>query len=366
MVWWVLGLIPGTLFYLYPVEERFDISARRLFRWWRWISPFILGLCLQFAQDLVGLITDKRQPEPGLTDFLQSFLLALAVLEILRKIRKWFDKEITWEDNVVKRFIVQLGIDLPFVIIIILGSRAIFHAINGDSPDYSINEEFLMVGIGSAFIFFFVLIELGYFFLERWRRSLHEIERFKKENVEFQLSMLKTQVNPHFLFNSLNTLSSLIHSNADIAERFVRQLSKVYRNVLSSKDEEKIKVAKELELLEAYMELMHLRFGESLIIDINIRSANLDKFIAPLTFQMLMENAVKHNINEHDRPLRIEIFSEGEFMVVRNNLQKKITSMETSKIGLKNISSRYLFLSDKDIVVEESDEYFTVKVPLLD
>lgn len=312
------------------------------------------------------MLTNHPDREPLPFDFVKNILLAVLVLEVLRSIRKWFDREITWEDNVLKRFLVQLGIDLPFVIIIILGSRAIFHAIDGTAKEYSINEEFLMVGISSIFIYFFVLIELGFFFLVRWRRSLSEIDRFKKENVEFQLAMLKTQVNPHFLFNSLNTLSSLIHSNADVADRFVRQLSKVYRNVLSSKDRETITVAQELEILEAYMELMHLRFGDSLIIDINISSASLDKLIAPLTFQMLMENAVKHNINDQDRPLRIEIYTEDQHMVVRNNLQKKITSLETSKIGLKNIASRYLFLSDKEIIVEETDDFFTVKVPLLD
>ena len=347
-------------------QERFEVSARKIFRWWRWISPVILGLCLQFAQDLGSLIIDKETPNPQLIDFVQSILLAFLVLEVLRAIRKWFDREITWEENVLKRFLVQLGIDLPFVIIIILGSRAVFHALRGNQGGFHINEEFLMVATGAVFIYFFVLIELGYFFLVRWRRSLSEIERFRKENVEFQLGMLKTQVNPHFLFNSLNTLSSLIHSNPDTADRFVRQLSRVYRNVLSSKDREKITVSEELQLLEAYMELMHLRFGESLIFDINLKSSNLEQHIAPLTFQMLTENAVKHNISEHDRPLRVEIFTEGCYIVVRNNLQKKITSQETSKIGLKNISNRYLFLSDKEIEVDESEEYFTVKVPLLD
>ena len=124
-------------------------------------------------------------------------------------------------------------------------------------------------------------------------------------------------------------------------------------------------VSEELEILESYLELMRLRFGDSLVIDINLHEKHLYYYIAPLTFQMLIENAVKHNIVEHDRPLRVEIFSETDHIVIRNNLQKKMLSQSSSQIGLNNISSRYLFLTDSDIIVEEDGQYFTVKIPLL-
>jgi LytS/YehU family sensor histidine kinase len=198
------------------------------------------------------------------------------------------------------------------------------------------------------------------------RNSVVEKEMLKRENLKAQLSALKTQVNPHFLFNNLNTLSSVIPENPDQAVAFVQQLSKVYRHILEVKDEHSILLQDELDVLKAYAFLLKTRFGDNLDISIDISEEKLRKKIVPLSLQILMENAIKHNIVSSDKPLRIEVFTENGRLVVSNNLQKKNQLSETTGIGLDNIRNRYKLLSDRKVEVVESQSNFTVSIPLIE
>jgi LytS/YehU family sensor histidine kinase len=191
------------------------------------------------------------------------------------------------------------------------------------------------------------------------------LERFKKENAEFRFESLRSQLNPHFLFNSLNTLSSLVFENQEKAGIFIRELADVYRYILEFREHELVKVSKELEMVRSYIYLIQLRFDKNLEMAVKIGEKSGERMIAPMTMQMLIENAIKHNVISKKKPLTIRIYDEENYLVVENNIQKKETKEYSSNVGLKNIQSRYGFLSGDNIEVFEDDQIFKVKIPLI-
>jgi sensor histidine kinase YesM len=191
-----------------------------------------------------------------------------------------------------------------------------------------------------------------------------------RQHAESQLEGLRNQVNPHFLFNSLNTLICLIPEDAEKAVRFVQQLSKVYRYVLESRDAKTIPLQEELEFLHAYIFLQKERFGENLQVEVGHLDDLADRRILPLSLQMLFENAIKHNVISAEKPLRIELFVEktagGDHgLVLRNRLQRKNQVMDSTGVGLQNIQDRYRILTDRSVEIIISQDYFTVLLPLL-
>jgi two-component system, LytTR family, sensor kinase len=198
------------------------------------------------------------------------------------------------------------------------------------------------------------------------RQSVEEKEMLKRESLYAQLDALKTQVNPHFLFNNLNTLCSIIPENPGQAVDFVQQMSKVYRHILDVKDEQSISLKEELDVLKAYGFLLKTRFGDNLTISIRVPEEKLQKKIAPLSLQLLMENAIKHNIVSADKPLKIDVYTLNGNIVVSNNLQVKNQVYESTRSGLDNIRNRYKLLSDKKVEITESGADFTVSIPLIE
>jgi two-component system, LytTR family, sensor kinase len=188
----------------------------------------------------------------------------------------------------------------------------------------------------------------------------------KRESLKAQLDALRTQVNPHFLFNNLNTLSSVIPEDPKRAVDFVLQLAKVYRHILEVKDEQTIQLKDELDVMKAYAFLLQTRFGTNLDINIDVPEEKLQRKVVPLSLQILMENAIKHNIVSCDKPLKIEVFAQNGKLVVSNNLQKKNQVNESTGIGLDNIRNRYRLLSEKQVEVTESNGNFTVSIPLIE
>jgi len=203
------------------------------------------------------------------------------------------------------------------------------------------------------------------FYLQLQNAVAEKVE-LERQNVESQLESLRNQVNPHFLFNSLNTLVYLIPEDPDKAVRFVQQLSKVYRYVLESREAKMIPLKDELEFLHAYIFLLKERFGENLQIKLHDLNGAADGVIVPLSLQMLFENAIKHNVISTGKPLTVEVFAENGHLVVRNNLQRKNQVMDSTGIGLDNIRTRYQMLTDREVQVITSREYFTVLLPLVE
>jgi two-component system, LytTR family, sensor kinase len=231
------------------------------------------------------------------------------------------------------------------------------------------SEADLVIHSNSAALFCTIMIIAIYesiYFMHQLRHSVEETENLKRENLSAQLNALRTQVNPHFLFNNLNTLSSLIPENPEHAVDFVQQLSKVYRHILEVKDEKSILLKDELEVLQAYTFLLKTRFEKNLEVNINIPPEKMQQKIVPLSLQILMENAIKHNIVSSGKPLQINVFTENGSLVVSNNLQMKNQINESTGIGLDNIRNRYKLISEKPVKVTESETNFTVSIPLID
>lgn len=205
----------------------------------------------------------------------------------------------------------------------------------------------------------------GRSFLLKWKQSVVDAEQLKHETVTARYESLKSQVNPHFLFNSLNALTNLVYENQDLAVKFIKQLSEVYRYVLDTRDRELVSADAELKFLESYIFLQKIRFGDNLNIDVQL--AGIKTSFPPLVLQMLIENAIKHNEISSEHPLTIRIYGKENFVVIENNLRKKkILKEDSPGIGLSNISSRYEFLSSKKVEIHNGDGKFTVKLPMLD
>ncbi|MBN1339934.1 MAG: histidine kinase [Bacteroidales bacterium] len=188
----------------------------------------------------------------------------------------------------------------------------------------------------------------------------------QEENIISQFESLKAQVNPHFLFNSLNVLSSLIYIDQDKAAKFVRQLSRVYRYVLDFKDKDLVKLKDELPFLESYIFLLKTRFDKNLVVETDIAPGDEEMMVAPVVLQLLLENAIKHNVISKNKPLTISIKSGNNEITVRNNLQLKSSTEGSSKIGLNNIKKRYEYLTGRKIDILNDENFFAVTIPLLE
>jgi sensor histidine kinase YesM len=218
-----------------------------------------------------------------------------------------------------------------------------------------------------------VIAMLSVFYLSANRRAERRLEdiqlraeRLEKESAQAQFAALKSQVNPHFLFNSLSILSSLVYVDAELSEKFIDQLSRAYRYILEQKDNDRILLKTELEFIQAYRFLLQIRFEDKFDVIVNIPESDQSRYsIAPLTVQLLVENAVKHNRMSVKEPLQIHIEQDGDNLVIRNNLQIRPQPDISTGVGLKNIINRYALLTPRPVWVGESDDQFIVKIPLL-
>ncbi len=205
----------------------------------------------------------------------------------------------------------------------------------------------------------------GRSFLLEWKQSALDAEKLKRENVTARYESLKNQVNPHFMFNSFNALTNLVYEDQDLAAKFIKQLSEVYRYVLDTRNRELVSKVEELKFLESYLFLQKIRFGENLKVSIALEKVKTD--FPPLVLQMLIENAIKHNVISSEQPLKVKIYSANDFIIVENNLQKKkVLAEESAGVGLNNIRLRYEFLSSKKTEVEELAGKFIVRIPIVE
>jgi two-component system LytT family sensor kinase len=291
-------------------------------------------------------------------NYLYAALLGILIQETVYFSGKILDKRQSWEKGPVKRILVQML--SSWVIFIRLSiNYLVFH---GRLVIFS--DEMMLLALAVTILFILNLAELGYYLNESYRRSMAEVERFRKENAEYQFEMLKLQLNPHFLFNSLNTLSSLVHSDAVKAAEFIRRLSDVYRYVLENRSKELVSLREEMEFIHSFAFLQSLRFQGMIDFRFDIGEELLDRKIAPMTLQLLVENAVKHNVVSSKQPLGIVISAENNNLIVKNNLQFK-EELSGTGVGLKNISSRYAFLTDRKVEIIKEDNLFKVIIPLI-
>lgn len=210
----------------------------------------------------------------------------------------------------------------------------------------------------------FILAKYFFDFSAEKARIQSEIETLKRENLAAQYESLKQQLNPHFLFNSLNTLKSLVKNNPEESLTFIDQLSYIYRYMLVHSGKNDVTLSEEIDFVTAYLSLLKIRYGEAVRFELDVPPAELPTRIPPNTLQVLIENAVKHNVISQSRPLHIRIYTTPDCVVVENNLQIKPPEGFSSNVGLNNINNRYLILKGREITIEQTQNSFTVKLPL--
>lgn len=270
------------------------------------------------------------------------------------------DSKVSWYRFPTKRLIVGLLSTVVYTIIAVVTAMVLFERIFyinfGDSFTWTIYISVIITIIIS-------LVLHSREFLLRGRQATLDKEIHQKESIRAKYEALKSQVSPHFLFNSLNALTNLVYEDQDKAAKFIKQLSEVYRYVLDTRDKEVVPIEEEKRFLGSYLFLQQIRFGEKLKLEINLEGTRT--LVAPLVLQMLVENAIKHNVISEDDPLHIRIFQQDGFIVVENDLRRKSILVDDSPgLGLDNIARRYEFLSDKKVEVINNGK-FIVKLPII-
>lgn len=266
---------------------------------------------------------------------------------------------LSWIKYPVTRFFVGLVSTVVYTLLVVYVVSAVY------SGTFLLRAGFNTSTVFTVIITIIISLFMhGRAFLVNWRQVAINAEKLNQENMAARYESLKNQVNPHFLFNSFNALTNLVYEDQDKAVKFIKQLSEVYRYVLDTRDKEVVPLEQEMKFLQSYLYLQKIRFGDKL--DIQFSVDGVQSQVAPLALQMLIENAIKHNVVSEDDPLRIAVYPEGAFIVVENNLQKKTSLGEPSAgVGLENICKRYEYLSDTKAEVVKTADKFIVKLPIL-
>lgn len=302
----------------------------------------------------------RRDIDMYLWNVVFSTIAWFTLWTVNNELNHYLNNKISWIQAPVKRLIVGVLFTIFFTVLAIVTILKAWELIWDENF-----ENYSDIIVNSLIITFFIsLFFHGRSFLLEWRRSAVDAERYQKESMTAIYESLKSQVNPHFLFNSLNALTNLVYEDQDKAAKFIKQLSEVYRYVLDTRNREVVSLQEELKFLESYIYLQKIRFGDKLSIDQSLNGVN--SMVAPLALQMLIENAVKHNEISEENPLHIKVYRDNDFIVVENNLQKRTLLGESDLgLGLDNIVKRYQFLSNRKVEVSQTATLFIVKLPLI-
>lgn len=327
----------------------------------RWIGIPVIGTFMSF------IIKDHDHEQNSVIENILISLIFTGVLwngavGIIFGLRKKFpDLQQTGNRLIVTYLFVTLFMIIcPNLIRLALGIVTL--ADLDDIKNIFMNSEFNM-----AAAFMVSSVYEGAYFFDKWRSSFALAERLKNQQIRTQFEVLQNQMSPHFLFNSLNTLTTLIAEDQKTAIDFTQTLSEVYRYILQNKEKELVKLGDELSFSKSYIYLLQMRYPQNLNVNFSIDKKHEERYIAPLTLQMLIENAVKHNIISKTDPLQIDIYVEKDsVLVVKNNLQLKKTLEKSTKTGLANIRKRYSYLGNREIDVITSQKNFMVVVPLIE
>lgn len=285
---------------------------------------------------------------------------------------EWLNRRYAWSVQPGRRLLLTLAVSLGGSVLVIVLMNAVLLLLIQRQPlaqmwSTAMYWQVLMPLIITVIVSLFNHSRA--FFLQ-WREAAVRAERLEKETAVARLDSLRRQVDPHFLFNSLNALTSLVEENDPArAVRFIRQLSQVYRYVLDSESQEVVSLAEEVRFAESYLFLQKTRLGDALAVEMALPPAALNAyFVPPLALQLLLENVIKHNTAFQANPLHITVTldAENQTLTVRNTLRpRRLAPGESSGLGLKNLAARYAFLTDKPLVVGAEAEEFVATLPLL-
>ena len=299
--------------------------------------------------------------------FLYTILYSVSLGYSNQLVFIYLDKIFVNERFSLKRMLVGFVSSFVVTLFVIFLLR-IFQdvVIEGNSfAQYWANETLANYVFAIVMTFIILLCFYAFYIYKAYSDSKVKEQKIIAGTASAQFESLKNQIDPHFLFNSLNVLSSLIEENPDNAQRFTTSLSKIYRYVLEQKDKELVSVSEELTFAKTYMNLLKMRFENSITYDIPTDFNNEDAKVVPLSLQLLLENTIKHNVVSEQKPLHIKIYIENNYLIVENNLQKKEVLQDRRGVGLQNIVNRYGLISERKMLIEESATFFKVKIPIL-
>lgn len=319
------------------------------------LTPFIF-----FGRDLEGVRNTAHQ------EYFEGLFFTTVYWLYSRALFIWLRKKYDAFEMSLKRLLIQFAIvlfTLPFISILLGLTTVAYYKITGGEDLY---EPTFLQGMAATYFLTFIVTlfyEVIYFF-HKYKEAILEKEKIQLAHIQGQLENLRNQINPHFLFNSLNTLMNLIPSDPNRAMNYLNKLSRFYRYTVSNQEQQLVPLSTELENVKIYADLLKERFHDGIDISVSEDTINGAQ-ILPLCLQLLIENAVKHNIVSTKKPLKIEVSKEGEYIYVRNNIQKRIREVSSTGMGLKNIRNRIAFFTDIPLTVNEKESTFEVTVPLI-
>lgn len=333
-----LNVIIGTLI--------FSIIFALFFKWWTSGNPFQLSTIL-FGTIIFTIVLASL----GISNTFFGYFLAMPIKRIKKVI--------------IPAFLLFMLIILLISLIIIGLQIYLFHMIMGLDTTHFINNLF-EVEFPQTIKYYSVcaLIASAFFFYDTWRQAVDREQQLREENLKYKYRTLKTQVNPHFLFNSLNTLSEIIYEDTRKADNYIQQLASIYRYILDNEETDLIPLKEEIRFVNKYFNLQKERDGDKIRLEIDIRQTERYS-IVPISLQILVENALKHNSASKKTPLRIVIHKEDEpFIVISNNIQRRSTLKNSPGTGLSNLKERVRLIMGKEMTIETDNNLFTVKLPI--
>jgi len=319
----------------------------------------------------LGLTVAREVVLPGVEwgwhviDFTGTTFMILVIWQFVEWLHRALNQSLPLENHLLLRIIVQFTISKIFAASLVTIGSYLAQGLIPHLIDYMTRPtRFLLIMVSVSMVVIVKAVLFAEYFLNRWKENALRAARLEKEKAQVQFDNLKNQLNPHFLFNSLTSLDGLIHENPDLASQFLRQLAKVFRYVLQHKDKELVGLQTELDFVRNYVSLLKTRFDGSLQVHFDVPVDISDKAIVPVTLQILIENAIKHNVANARQPLDIHILATDEYLTVENNCQPK--AVETSnRQGLTNLRVLYRFLTEREVEVTQEEGRFRVRVPLV-
>lgn len=277
------------------------------------------------------------------------------------------DKKMPWLGRTSQRFFLQMFVSVLFSLACINITFYLFKLQTSSAPDLA---QVLVLNVyGLLFIIPVLSVNFSAYFVSQWKQANRQSDELREENLRSQLNSLRMQLDPHFLFNNLNVLSSLIEKDQGTASHFLDKFADVYRYVLQYKKEDLVPLVTELDFVDAYIYLLKQRFGEQLQVSMKVPAEFSDSYyLPPLILQLLFENALKHNSIAGDQPFLIDVYVEKQALIVRNTLRPRLNAVPSAVggTGLDSIRRRYEFLSDLNIDITINESFFIVSLPLLE
>ena len=330
-------------------------------------SPYVFIAVLSLVGSTFAYIMVSQFPwYLHAAGFIARFTMMSAIWQLIRLVNKRLEKRFTIEERPGTQILLQVTVTLILLSPVFFSSYLISRSLFGEKILPLIVLMYLMTILVMTFGYYTYDLFLKHKIASEAKTRLQlEAAQLEKEKTMMQYHHLKNQVNPHFLFNTLSSLDGLIQSDPPLASEFIRHLSKVYRYVLEHKENEVVNVETELNFIQHYISLLQIRYKKKIDIKLDISEEARDKGIVMITLEMLIDNAIKHNVMHEASPLHITVNDEGDYLRVHNNKQLRRQIEVSNKQGLSQLKELYGFLTPNQLIVMDNHDSFEVKLPLL-